>query len=464
MDPPSLHRVAAESSRIDEAALHLRRGGLVAFPTETVYGLGANAARQGAIDALYRLKQRPVDHPLIVHVAGVADASSWARLNPVALGLIGALWPGPLTLVLPRRLDSPGYACAGQKTIALRCPSHPVARALLRRFSALGGKGVAAPSANPYGRISPTDADQVEEDLKGMMELHARGRKRLDDPQIPDCWLLDGGACDAGIESTVLDVSSGEARVLRPGAIPRQQIEALLGREVPWVRSSGASPAARGARGTELPKVSGTHLAHYAPRKPLILTAGEGLAAKLAELAAQGVASVAVWGGDQGPGGAEPQPASAGAPGLVLEQHAMPASVQEVGSALYRQLRQMDQSQAQVLLVVLPAGLAAQAMSEQDSASPDLADVATNAGDAGNAGNEVQAWEAVLDRLQRAAYATAAGLVKVDTPQSKESKAGQPASTPVRLPAEKAAPSSQDAFPASATDDLDFDMSFDDLG
>lgn|GEM_PF-50043 len=518
MDQPSLRRVASDTPTIDEAAVHLRRGGIVAFPTETVYGLGANAARQPAIDALYRLKQRPADHPLIVHVAGVADASSWARLNPTALSLIGALWPGPLTLVLPRRPDSPAYACAGQKTIALRCPSHPVARALLNRFSALGGKGVAAPSANPYGRISPTDADQVEEDLQAMMQAHALGRKRLQDPQIPDCWLIDGGACEAGIESTVLDLSTGQARVLRPGAIPRQQIEALLGMEIPWVRVADQDPLAngrrdaRGPRATggsirtgmsgragasqELPRVSGTHLAHYAPRKPLVLTAAGDLAAKLGELAGQGVASVALWGGVDDAGGLCSDGGLEHANGLQIHQHPMPGSVQEVARQLYRQLRRMDQSEAQALLVVLP-GLAmapakgaiegrlggqvdatAQSALDLDGSPAKAAEAPNLAATPQTAATLPDAWEAVLDRLQRAAYATSVGLVKLGSPEVADAAAGATsAPRSMRDPASLSGgafgsastgsgfdTSDSGGFPASSADAMDFDVSFDDLG
>jgi L-threonylcarbamoyladenylate synthase len=584
MDQPSLRRVAPDTPTIDEAAAHLRRGGIVAFPTETVYGLGANAARQVAIEALYRLKQRPADHPLIVHVAGVADASSWARLNPAALSLIGALWPGPLTLVLPRRADSPAYACAGQKTIALRCPSHPVARALLNRFSALGGKGVAAPSANPYGRISPTDADQVEEDLQAMMQAHALGRKRLHDPQIPDCWLIDGGACEAGIESTVLDLSTEQARVLRPGAIPRQQIEALLGREVPWVRAADQGPPAKGRRDEggsrttgnsirtnlsgrvgatqELPRVSGTHLAHYAPRKPLVLADANSLAAKLGELAGLGVASVAMWGGVDDVEGGEGPSGTLGlgdnrdslvsndgnkglgdrktrhsdrgldhAHRLQIHQHPMPGSVQEVAHQLYRQLRQMDHSEAQVLLVVLPtlamppfegasgggswdqhdataspaprfngsfpgtAGATDFSPTPESAATPDSV-VTREPGEMREPGetrepeemrelgetlepaaSSPDAWEAVLDRLRRAAYATSAGLVPLGPPEVTHTAA---ASTPAPRPQRDHASISEGAFgsaskgsgfenpgsggfPASPADAMDFDVSFDDL-
>lgn len=490
MDQPSLRRVDAESSAIEEAARHLRRGGLVAFPTETVYGLGANAARQGAVESLYRLKQRPADHPLIVHVAGVADASCWARLNPRALALIGALWPGPLTLVLARRPDSPNYACAGQKTIALRCPSHPVARALLGHFSALGGKGVAAPSANPYGRLSPTDADQVEEDLQAMMQAHALGRKRIQDPEIPDCWLIDGGTCAEGIESTVLDLSGDAPQVLRPGAIPRQQIEALLGLEVPWVRAtepalsrkdrggaagdrgSGASiRSGRPGSGTpsrERPKVSGTHLSHYAPRKPLILTDGPNLGAKLGELAAQGISAVAVWGDSAdaaAKGGALGQASAMGvvsdagfAHGLKIDQQSLPGSVQELAQQLYRQLRRMDQSEAEVLLVVLPMPLPQAGSASEEGAAGALSS---------------PEWEAVLDRLQRAAYATSVGLVRVSAAPTAAAEAQPTRAKPeamrqsfVRSGSAQQEPMDQETLEpmTTAVDDLDFDVSFDDLG
>lgn len=235
---------------LTEAAARLAAGGLVAFPTETVYGLGADAENPAAVARIYAAKGRPSGHPIIVHVAPEADLAYWTgTLPPEARALIQAFWPGPLTLILPRAPHIPDAVSGGQDSIGLRCPSHPVAQALLRRFASLkpGGQGgVAAPSANKFGQVSPTHAAHVRSEF----------------PELgPDALLvLEGGPSQVGIESTIVDVSrigKGVGPVLlRPGHVTAAQIAAVLGRE----------PARPDA---SAPRASGTLKAHYAPRTPL---------------------------------------------------------------------------------------------------------------------------------------------------------------------------------------------------
>jgi len=237
--------VSADPAAIAEAARLLRAGSLVAFPTETVYGLGAIASSDRAVEALYRAKGRPAHNPLIVHVAAAADAWRLGRADERASTLAAAVWPGPLTLVLPRRLDVPisGRATAGLPTVAIRVPAHPVAQALLQAVLL----PVAAPSANPSGRLSPTTADHVARELG------------------PDVALvLDGGACPVGLESTVVDLSDpGQATLLRPGGIPAERLRELLPDLL--ALAPGGAPARPGA--------PGQLASHYAPRLTLRLDA-----------------------------------------------------------------------------------------------------------------------------------------------------------------------------------------------
>jgi L-threonylcarbamoyladenylate synthase len=220
------------SSEVRRAAQILRAGGLVAFPTETVYGLGADASSEKAIARLYSVKGRPADHPVIVHFATAAEAFRWAAEVPEqAKTLAAKYWPGPLTLILKRSAKARDFVTGGQPSVGLRVPSHPVAQALLKEF----GEGIAAPSANRFGMVSPTTAAHVREDLGGDVDL-----------------VLEGGPSEVGIESTIVDLSSGDAVVLRPGAITREQIEELVhvtDRESPLRHSGGLER-------------------HYAPRTP----------------------------------------------------------------------------------------------------------------------------------------------------------------------------------------------------
>ncbi|WP_306478062.1 L-threonylcarbamoyladenylate synthase [Methyloversatilis sp.] len=236
--------MVAGSADIDAAARSLRAGELVAFPTETVYGLGADALNPDAVRRIFSAKGRPADHPLIVHLPETALMVDWARDIPrEAIALANAFWPGPLTLILKRDADVPDEVTGGQDTVGLRVPAHPVALQLLRAF----GSGVAAPSANRYGRISPTTAAHVRDEFGDAITV------------------LDGGACEIGIESTILDLSGEAPRILRPGAISAAQIEAVIGRPL-------ADAAGQGT-----PRASGTLAAHYAPRTPMKKVAGERL-------------------------------------------------------------------------------------------------------------------------------------------------------------------------------------------
>jgi L-threonylcarbamoyladenylate synthase len=233
-------------SSLQEAVAVLKRGGLVAFPTETVYGLGADASNPGAVARLYKVKVRPANHPVIVHVADVGQLARWAREVPEnVVTLAERFWPGPLTLVLKRAAGVGDYLTGGQDTVGLRIPGHSIALELLRQFGADDdGRrliGVAAPSANKFGRISPTTAEHVRNDLGDEVDL-----------------ILDGGPCEIGIESTIVDLSRGRPVVLRPGRIGAEEIEAALRMET-------------GPRDPGAPRAPGTLESHYAPRHPLRL-------------------------------------------------------------------------------------------------------------------------------------------------------------------------------------------------
>ncbi|RLJ62151.1 L-threonylcarbamoyladenylate synthase [Sulfurisoma sediminicola] len=230
---------------IARAAALLRAGELVAFPTETVYGLGADAANPQAVAKIFAAKGRPQDHPLIVHLADAPQLDAWARDIPeAARKLAAAFWPGPLTLILKRRPGVSDAITGGQDSVGLRVPNHPLALELLREF----GGGLAAPSANRFGRISPTTAEHVREELGDAVAL-----------------VLDGGPCQVGIESTILDLSGDAPAILRPGMIGVDAIAAVLGQ----------APAAGGR--ADAPRVSGSLESHYAPTTPLELVSSDGL-------------------------------------------------------------------------------------------------------------------------------------------------------------------------------------------
>jgi len=225
------------SPTLDEAVAALRAGELVVMPTETVYGLAADASNPSAVAKIYALKGRPVGHPLIVHLAHAGWLSDWAASVPVAAArLAAAFWPGPLTLILPKQAHVSENVTGGQASVGLRVPAHPVAQQLLQAFRG----GIAAPSANRYGRVSPTSAGDVREEFGDRTPL-----------------LLDGGRCVLGLESTIVSFV-GEPLLLRPGGVSRTSIEALIG------------PIRQAAQG-EGPRASGTTLAHYSPGTPVRL-------------------------------------------------------------------------------------------------------------------------------------------------------------------------------------------------
>ncbi|HVN34093.1 MAG TPA: L-threonylcarbamoyladenylate synthase [Casimicrobiaceae bacterium] len=237
---------------IARAAARLRAGELIAFPTETVYGLGADASRAEAVRKIFAAKGRPVDHPVIVHLHDTRGLAQWTRAVPsAAQALAAAFWPGPLTLILARAAEVDAAVTGGQDTVGVRVPSHPVARALLAEF----GGGIAAPSANRFGRISPTSAHHVAEDLGDAVSL-----------------ILDGGPCLVGIESTIVAFADNEPTLLRPGAVRVADLERVLGRRL-------RSPAA------DAPRAPGTLAAHYAPRTPATLVPPGALHAELEQLA-----------------------------------------------------------------------------------------------------------------------------------------------------------------------------------
>jgi L-threonylcarbamoyladenylate synthase len=249
---PSIN--APSPTAIALAVEHLRLGELVAFPTETVYGLGADASNPDAVRRIFAAKGRPADHPVIVHLHDASQLAQWARSVPgPARRLARAFWPGPLTLILPRASRVADVVTGGQDSVGLRVPSHPVARELLAAF----GGGIAAPSANRFGRISPTTAQHVADDLGGAVSM-----------------IIDGGACAIGIESTIVAFSGEEPTLLRPGAIGILELTHVLGR----------TPRGPDA---ESPRASGTLASHYAPRTPANLVAPAILHAEIAQLDAR---------------------------------------------------------------------------------------------------------------------------------------------------------------------------------
>ncbi len=227
------------NARVQHAADILRSGGLVAFPTETVYGLGADARNEAAVRRIFALKGRPADHPVIVHLASAELLDSWAVNVPdVAYALAEAFWPGPLTLILERQAWVSDVVTGGQETVGLRVPSHPVALSLLGRF----GGGVAAPSANRFGHVSPTTAAHVRAEFGDVVPV------------------LDGGPCTVGLESTILDLSGRAPKVLRPGAISAAQLEAALRKPLTTPTPDDVAP-----------RVPGGLSSHYAPHTPTFL-------------------------------------------------------------------------------------------------------------------------------------------------------------------------------------------------
>ncbi|MFA9216240.1 MAG: L-threonylcarbamoyladenylate synthase [Sphingomonadaceae bacterium] len=303
---------------IEQAAAALAAGALVAFPTETVYGLGADAENPQAVAAIYAAKGRPQDHPVIVLVAPEAELDYWVSEIPAAARLLAAaFWPGPLTMILKRNAHIPDAVSGGQDTVGIRCPSHPVAVALLRAFK--GGKGgVAAPSANKFGNVSPTTAQHVRDEFAGEVG-----------PGLAIADVLDGGSSQVGIESTILDLSRLATHgpvLLRPGHISAQQIADVI----------GMLPA---APDQAAPRASGTLESHYAPHTPVAMLASAELASVLPQLEARGrkVALIA-WSAPAGQG----------------IYHTMPAEPVGYAYGVYAALRTMDQTGSDLILVEAP--------------------------------------------------------------------------------------------------------------
>ncbi len=335
--------MTADIAEIERAARLLEQGKLVALPTETVYGLGADASNPDAVAGIFAAKGRPSNHPVIVHVARDADLSRWTTHVPrEARLLIDAFWPGPLTLILPRAPQVPAAVAGGQDTLGLRCPAHPVAQALLRAFRD-GQGGLAAPSANRFGHVSPTTAQHVIDEFG--------------EPGVgPVAAVLDGGHCQVGIESTIVDLSRLESHgpvLLRPGQVSAAQIAEVIGR-MPAVPDGAA------------PRVSGSLDAHYAPTTPVALVDSGELASAMQRLQAAGQTFALI---------------SYSENFAAIHGMHLPADPDGYAHGLYASLREMDACHAAVILVERPPQHAA--------------------------------WQGINDRLRRAAFDSAGVLEKL---------------------------------------------------
>jgi L-threonylcarbamoyladenylate synthase len=334
--PAEIER-AAEQDDVARAARLLRAGELVAFPTETVYGLGADARNPAAVAKIFAAKGRPANHPLIVHLPAATHLDNWAHNIPEAARVLAkAFWPGPLTLILKRQPDVPDAVTGGQDTVGLRVPNHPLALELLTAFDG----GIAAPSANRFGRISPTTAQHVREDLGDAVSL-----------------ILDGGPCQVGIESTIVDLSRPRTTILRPGMLSALEIGRVLGR-VPDVAGDLLTPAT-----PDTPRAAGMLDAHYAPRTPLVLMPDDSLPIELrnAIVAKERIAVLATF------------PAPFEMPQVFW--HVAPADPAGFARELYANLRRLDALGCDRIVVQKPVG---------------------------------QAWQAIYDRLKRAATGSGA--------------------------------------------------------
>jgi L-threonylcarbamoyladenylate synthase len=289
---------------LSSAAQLLKAGGLVALPTETVYGLGADATNKDAVSRIYKVKGRPADHPLIVHIHSMQSLGEWADEIPsYAISLARDFWPGPMTLVLKRSMLAEDFVTGGQPTVGLRVPDHVVALALLSAFENIGGKGIAAPSANRFGHVSPTTAQAVQEELG----------EYLDSTDL----ILDGGPSSVGVESTIIDCTSGAPRILRPGAITDEMIETSTGLKV----SNAVSDI----------RVSGSLENHYSPEATVSLNripeSGEGFIALSEQQTPTGVIRLA-----------------------------SPNSVEEFARLMYSALRDADAKGVKSVVVIEPIG------------------------------------------------------------------------------------------------------------
>ena len=308
------------------------------MPTETVYGLGADADNDAAVAKIFAAKGRPTDHPLIVHIAshdgGMSGAAHYAaQVPPYAQQLMSAFWPGPLTLILPRRPGVGAASAGGQNSIGLRCPAHPAAQAVLRALrDTSGGQtpvwGIAAPSANRFGRVSPTTAAHVDSELG------------------PDLRVLGGGRCDLGIEATSIDCTRGAPVLLRPGSISRLQVEQACGRKL----LSKEELVAQELRGLEAPRASGTLESHYAPNAKVRLMDAKALQA-----------AVDLLGGVMYPAGSDTQPSIAIYARAALKKvplsialRRMPDDAAATAHQLFAVLRAMDDTGVKLIWVETP--------------------------------------------------------------------------------------------------------------
>lgn len=300
---------------IQQAVQALQAGALIGLPTETVYGLAADAGNAGAVAQIFSRKGRPSTHPLIVHVASPHEVPRFAQAVPVfAQQLIDAFWPGPLTVILPRLAGVAEVAAGGHASVGLRCPAHPVAQALLAAAQQAGIAGLAAPSANRFGQVSPTTAEHVRE---------AFGDELL---------VLDGGACAVGIESTIVDCTRSAPVLLRPGGISRTQIEQVTGLTV----------LDREALATPDPQAPGTLLAHYAPKAKLRLMDTKALQTAL-DLLGPDARHIAIWSRSR---------LKTHAPGITLRT--MPAQAAQAARELFATLRDFDHGGAKLIWVETP--------------------------------------------------------------------------------------------------------------
>lgn len=322
---------------LKDAVETLLHGGLVALPTETVYGLGADAASDVAVARIFAAKGRPENHPLIVHVAKNTPLEKWAiDIPPVAKKLADAFWPGPLTLILKKSARIPLSVTGGQDTVGIRCPAHPLAQKLLAAFAKAGSGIIAAPSANKFGHVSPTTAQHVRDEFGDSI------------------LVLDGGACEVGIESTILDLSRMKTLkrpvVLRPGTITPEMIRDVIG-EMPLLPEEVPGPE-KTVR-AESPRVAGSLAAHYAPMTPLKLLNGGELQREMDALLGQGK-RVAVLAFSAKPR-VRPSPVGVGVrnarPLVWISAEAEPAAYAQ---GLYANLRTLDAAQTSVILVEAP--------------------------------------------------------------------------------------------------------------
>ena len=253
--------ISENKKLISEAASRLKLGNLVAFPTETVYGLGADATNKKAVARIYEVKGRPTEHPLIVHISSIKHLDKWARDIPeYAVNLARSFWPGPMTLILPRTDLAKDFITGSQENVGIRIPSHTVALKLLKEFEDQGGLGVAAPSANRFGAVSPTTSNAVELELADFLSENDQ--------------ILDGGPCSVGVESTIINCSQDKPSILRPGAVTKEMIEDMLGIIIELDTSNSGSIQV---------KAAGLLESHYAPKAKVILkgtpTLGDGFIA-----------------------------------------------------------------------------------------------------------------------------------------------------------------------------------------